>query len=269
MNRLGFSTLGCPEADFAAVLALASNHGVGVIELRCLAGDVLTPSSLDRLLPATAEARQQLDAAGLRIGMLDTSVRLLDADPESVEHLVEWARRADALQCPWLRIFDGGQYGVAPTADELDRAARWFAAWEDQRRAHGLRAKLAVETHDALVRLAAIDATLTALPGLRVLWDAHHTWRAGVPLQPCFQRLQSHLVHVHAKDSRTARESSRGHAYVPPGEGEFPWNELSTLMRDAWPTVALCFEWERHWHPELAPLADVLPAFVHHARETG
>lgn len=268
MNRLGFSTLGCPEADFSAVLALASRHGIGVIELRCLAGDVLTPASLDRQLPPPDEANRLLAAAHLRIGMLDTSEKLFDADPAAVGRLVAWARRADALQCPWLRIFDGGQYGIDPTSDELARATAWFEAWEAERRALGLQAKIAFETHDALVSLAAIDATLTAMPGLRVLWDAHHTWRAGVPLQPCFQRLNGHLVHVHAKDSRTSRQSPRGYTYVPPGEGEFPWNELRTLMRDAWPTVALCFEWERHWHRELGPVADVLPAFVYHARET-
>ena len=41
-----FSTLGCPELDLEAVIALATKHGVGAVELRCLAGSMDLPGQL-------------------------------------------------------------------------------------------------------------------------------------------------------------------------------------------------------------------------------
>ena len=117
-----------------------------------------------------------------------------------------------------------------------------------------------IETHDVLLDAEKINRFVAAMPdrSVRLLWDAHHTWRKGVEHPSVtWPAVKPHVVHVHVKDSVGGPGGPLRFQYVLPGAGEFPMKLLrTTLAAEFTGTVSL--EWEKLWHPELAPLDDAL-----------
>lgn len=259
--RLCFSTLGCPEATLAEAAALAARFGIGQLELRCLRSQTLEPERFDDLLGDPREARALLDHHGLQTRALGTSVRLLAPEANALATLESFARLADTLDARWLRVFDGGTTGLAPTPDEWAAATELVEAWQATRQREGFRCELMVETHWALTSPAVAAEFMHRLPAVPLLWDTHHTWKAGFTLAEFWETARERIVHLHVKDSRPDPAAKDGWSYVLPGQGVFPWNELRDLItRDRF-EGCISLEWERHWHPTLPPLEDALQAF--------
>lgn len=231
------------------------------IELRCLRGETLEPTNVADLLPRPPNARHDLTQRQLKVPMLGTSVKLLEATTADITALQTLGATADALDCPWLRVFDGGDASTPPSASHWAQVAAWMADWETQRNRAGIRTQLAVETHDALVHPLALQALRQQLPDLAVLWDLHHTWRAGVALPDTAALLGDAVCHVHLKDSINKPSPRKPFTYCLPGDGKFPWAEALTVLNQLGYRGALSLEWEQHWHPYLPPLAEALPRF--------
>ena len=158
---------------------------------------------------------------------------------------------------PWLRVFDGGKTPDPATHRAMADTVAW---WRAERARHGWRADIMIETHDALCTTAAITQFLALAPGTAILWDAQHTWRnGGEPPLATWAAIQPHVVHIHVKDSISQPSARHPFSYVLPGEGEFAMAPLrAALQAEFHGTVSL--EWERLWHPYLAPLDDALTA---------
>lgn len=257
-----FSTLGSPHLAWLETLQFARDSGLDAVEIRCLAGEVVEPAKFDQLLPAPAQARQDLETAGLALAMMGTSVKLLQRTENELQHLTAFARIADQLGCPWLRIFDGGTIGETPSAETLAHAGKFLENWAKIRSQHGFHCDLAVETHDAMAKLSASRDMLAALPHFNVLWDTHHTWRNGENLAEYYQLVQDRTVHFHVKDSVDRPSKRKPYTYVEPGTGEFPWSSLGTLIAAHSSAARISFEWEKHWNPELPAIEEVMPAFL-------
>ncbi len=262
LPRLAFSTLGCPELTISEVIELAVHHGFGGIELRCLSGTVLRPDNFAELLPDVAAVGDHLLTTQRRIVGIGTSVRLLEPKSGDIETLLAFGHLADALACPHLRVFDGGEAGRPISPDDLARGRDFFDAWREARSRAGIRAHLMVETHDALATAAGMRAVREALPDLRVLWDLHHTWRAGAAAAEFGAVVADALVHVHLKDSVSRPSARKPFTYVRPGAGEFDWPGALRLLEQLDFDGSQSFEWERQWHPELEPLGEVLGGYA-------
>jgi sugar phosphate isomerase/epimerase len=190
--------------------------------------------------------------------VLATSLRLghpAEADREAFLACVPWA---EAMGVPWLRVFDG--LGAA-AGNSLSLAAETLSWWRRLRLEKGWKADIIVETHDGLVSAGAIDRFCSLDPGVRLLWDAHATWRAtGVAPHALWPGIARHVSHIHVKDSVGRPCGAFPYTYVLPGQGDFPMAPLlQALARDGY-SHAVSLEWERHWHPGLPPLEDALAA---------
>lgn len=261
MNYLRcFSTLGCPDLSLDAATALARRRQIPALELRALGGTVDLPAYFAAQYRTPAAATAEVAATGLKIVALGASLRLVDNTAADREQLLQWAPWADALGARWLRVFDGGSSGDDA---ELTRAAETWAWWQTARAHHGWHVDLMVETHDSIFTAAAIRRLVEAAPGLAVLWDSHHTWKKGGedPLIT-WATAREHIVHVHVKDSISAPGTPHGFTYVPPGGGEFPFAALIERLRRDRFVGAVSLEWEKLWHPQLAPLDEALEAAV-------
>ena len=257
-----FSTLGAPQSSWLEVLEFARQSGLNAVEIRCLDGQVVEPSKFGALLPSVDQARQDLKEYGLSLAMLGTSVKLLDRTDIELEKLTAFAQLADQLDCPWLRIFDGGTIGESPSQSTFQQTRVFLETWAKLRDDHGFRCDIAVETHDAMANLRTSRAILEALPHFHVLWDTHHTWRNGEGLLEYYLLVKERTVHYHVKDSVDRPSKRKPFTYVEPGTGEFPWPALGELLRERKPNAQISFEWEQHWNPELADIEDVMPAFL-------
>ena len=78
------------------------------------------------------------------------------------------------------------------------------------------------------------------------------------------QNLLPYLRHVHVKDS--SRYSGEGFDIILPGQGTVPIREALSLLKDCGYEGYLCFEWEKHWHPEIQEAELALPEYVNYMR---
>lgn len=166
---------------------------------------------------------------------------------------------AAELGAPFIRVFGGalpeGETRatlIKPTAEVLHRLGTYGGE-------HGVTVTL--ETHDAWTRsedvLELIQAV--ALPSVKVLWDAHHTYRFGETPAQSLALLGNAIAYVHLKDSRLTPDKPGEWTYCLLGEGDVPLREIRSLLKRAGYDGYLSLEWEKKWHPEIEEPEVILP----------
>lgn len=250
MNRLAFSTLGCPDWSLEQALDAARRYGYDGLELRLLDGQIVEPS-----LPREERERvaRLFAESELPLCCLDSSIRVATgAEPDAVERdLRAFLQLAHDLRAPLVRVFSGEwPAGWAPervfdtAADLLNRVTP---------EAERLDVALVLETHDAAASAKSVAEILRRVPSpaFGALWDTHHPYRMGESPDEVLDLLGARLLHVHVKDARRDEAAANGWQLVLLGEGEVPVREsLAALKRrgyDGWVSV----EWEKKWHPEI------------------
>jgi len=251
------SSLGWPEASLEGLFELAARYDVPRVELRSLGGTIDLRAYLEATYGTPAELVARGPSVAGRVVALNASLALAGATIAAREELVGLAPWADALGARWLRVFDGGRPGeVTAVAVVAAETVRW---WREMRRERGWRVELMVETHDSLLSAAAITEFLAAVPGVGLLWDAHHTWRkGGEDPVATWRAVRAHVVHLHVKDSVAVPSARHPFTYVLPGDGGFPMAALMAAVRVAGFTGPVSLEWEKQWHPYLPPLETAL-----------
>ena len=78
-----------------------------------------------------------------------------------------------------------------------------------------------------------------------------------------WQAIKPHVVHIHVKDSISKPSAKHPFSYVLPGEGEFAMAALRPVLAAEF-TGCVSLEWEKLWHPYLAPLDNALTAAAKH-----
>ena len=252
-----YSTLGSPDLTLEQVFALAARHGLPGVEIRALAGTIDLPAHFAAAYGTPEALATQVRAQPVKILALDTSLRLAGGNAVEREAFVKFLPWAEALGVRRLRVFDGGHAADAGTHREMAETVAW---WRALRAEHGWQADLMVETHDALFTAEAIHQFLRVAPGTAILWDTHHTWKKGGedPLVT-WRAIAPHVVHMHVKDSVSVPSEKHPFSYRLPGDGEFPMKPLREVIRAEY-TGPVSLEWEKLWHPYLAPVEDALTA---------
>lgn len=262
-----FSSLGCPEATLTEAIELARAHGLNQLELRTLEDRVDLPALFAERHGDPESLKGFLKREGMQVVSLDASLKLVGNSPADRADLLEFLPWAEALGTPWLRIFDGGTF--APELGEADLAAALdtLAWWRGERKRHGWKADVMIETHDCLTASTALAQLQEALDEpAAVLWDSHHTWKkGGEDPAATWKALRGPVPHIHVKDSISKPSDRHPFTYVQLGEGEFPLQETIDLLEAAGFAGVVSIEWERKWHPYLQPLDSALKR----ARELG
>jgi sugar phosphate isomerase/epimerase len=252
-----FSTLGCPDLSLEESLALAAKHGIDAVELRALGGTLELPAYLQARYGSPEALARQVKAQRIRIASLDTSWHLAGGTAEERDAFLAFLPWAEALDVPWLRVFDGKVPLEQPAAfAEAADSVRW---WRALRRERGVRADVMVETHDSLFTADAIQRFRDAARGTAILWDSHHTWKkGGEDPVVTWRAIRDSVAHVHVKDSIPVASERHPFTYVLPGDGGFPIAALLAALRADGFKGAVSLEWEKMWHPYLPPLDTAL-----------
>jgi sugar phosphate isomerase/epimerase len=255
--KRSISTLGCPDYSLEQTLALAQRHALDCVELRALSNSIYIPAVFAAAYGTPAVLAAKLRGSAVPVVSLDTSLKLAANTSAEREAFLSFLPWAEALGVPWLRAFDGGAKADPATHQAMADTVAW---WRAEKAAHGWRANLMVETHDALGSALAVTQFLEKAPGTAILWDTQHTWKnSGEDPVATWQAIKSHVVHVHVKDSVSRPSEKHPFTYVLPGDGEFPIAPLRALLQAEF-SGAVSLEWERLWHPYLPPLDDALTA---------
>lgn len=236
--RVAFSNLAAPGWTLERTVDAVHELGYDGLELRLLDGEPIDVIEL----PASTRRTVAAALAGTELVCLDTSIELAGAFERPLPAALELAREWGT---DTIRVF-GGDVG------DLGEVAR---------RVGPLLAEdvvVALETHDHFASAARVGELLRLVdsPSLAAIWDLHHPTRVGESPVDVVRELGPSIRLVHVKDARR-----RGELWelVPLGEGEVPVRESLAALRglgyDGWLTV----EWEKRWHPELAPPDEALP----------
>jgi sugar phosphate isomerase/epimerase len=264
--QLSLSTLGCPEWSLETICETAAESGYDGLDFRGYLDEIDVtrhPQFTDRL----AETRSEIADAGLTVSGLSSGIHI--CDPDAREANVAEARRfvslARDLDVDRIRVFGGGDDDRS--TDELARiGGETMREILDLDGAADLR--WLVETHDAWTSSADCETLLGELPrsNTGLVWDAAHTIRrADESPADTLDALGDRIEYVHLKDAvydpDDPAATDRGWAYVLPGEGELPIDEvireLDARGYDGW----LVFEHEKRWHPAIPDPEVAAPAF--------
>ncbi|MFF6995175.1 sugar phosphate isomerase/epimerase family protein [Streptomyces sp. NPDC008313] len=259
--KLAFSTLGVPGTALSDVVRLAAEHGYHGVELRTHPEEPVH-TGLGRA--ERAAVADEFKAAGVEIlalaGYVDVAAPGDDAPVlAEIGELLELARD---LGAPYVRVFPGGGTGQSPEEADAVAARRLGTAAEYATDA-GVRVLL--ETHDS--HRTGADAIRILGPvghgQVGAVWDVMHTWLGGEEPSETFAALSPHLGYVQVKDIASADDT----APLPLGAGVLPLAEcVDVLAREGWDGW-LCWEYEKRWYEDAAPLPALLgPGHDHLAR---
>jgi sugar phosphate isomerase/epimerase len=248
--RLCYSNLACPEWSFEQTVDAVATYGFDGLEIRLFDGEVVTPS-----LPAAARRRGEsaLRNSAVDVAALDTSLQVASHDRDAfladLEVLSEIAAQWGA---PLMRLF-GGKLPTEPGArsDALKRAGELLVEAAPLAGRYGVR--LAVETHDDFSSAHTVAEALSHSGGSAgAVYDAHHPHRMGEGPGEVLETFGPQMWHVQVKDA-LRRPGDDEWQLVLLGDGEVPVRELIGLLPGAGYNGWVSLEYEKKWHPELAP----------------
>ncbi|MFF5039055.1 sugar phosphate isomerase/epimerase family protein [Streptomyces nigra] len=250
--KLAFSTLGVPGLPLPDVLRLASAHGYHGVELRAHPEEPVHPG----LGPGErADVAAEFKAAGVEpLGVAGyTRIAAPGDDGPVIEEVRTLVDLAHDIGAPYVRIFPGADPEQTSEATEAIAARRLGTAAEY---AADMGVGVLLETHDSH-RAAADAMRVLGLVGHRnvgALWDVMHTWLAGEQPAESYAALAPHLGYVQVKDIAGADDTTP----LPLGAGVLPLAEcVEVLSRHGWDGW-LCWEYEKRWYEDAAPLEGLL-----------
>ena len=249
MNPMAFSTLACPEWDVTQIIAGAVAYGFGAVELRGYQAHL----DLTEAAPFSPVERTQTRAwfadAGVAVCCVSTSGVVAEGN---LPHVRAHAELAHDLGAPFVRVFGGSLPADISHTDGVTRFAETLRGFGDAAQEAGVA--IVLETHDSFSTGASVAELLAATchPAVFSLWDVHHPFRQGGSIETTHQLLAPTLRHVHLKDGKDG-------VYTLLGDGDIPLRPALDLLLAGGYTGALSLEWERRWHPNLAPPEIALP----------
>lgn len=245
-----FSTLGAPAASVDDLARISASSGVNVVELRCAADELLTPTTS---VADASNLGRDLRSVGVTPLVVASYVRIARDQGDPVAEVVDHVRLAEAVGASFVRVFGG----VERVAESRDVAAARLA--ETARSVAGSHVTIVIETHDVFLTGEAIADILARADsaGVGALWDVVNPWRAGEAPRETADALGPWLKHVQLKDAAAPDDL----APVLLGEGAVPVaGVLSELDRIGY-SGAVALEWERVWYPDAAPIESALKPF--------
>lgn len=251
---LAFSTLGCPDWTFPAILDFAVQHGYTGIELRGIQRELDLMKRPEFDTPEHVKITKQLVASkGLKVVNLGASAALHHSEPKLRQQNLDQAKRyidlASALECPFIRVFPNDLPKTSERSKVIDLIINGLVTLGDYAKKNNV--VVLMETHGDVVETKELkqimEAAATTHAGL--IWDVVNMW--AVTKQPPAQvygELKKYIRHVHLKDLSIV--DGKAH-YVRFSTGEAPVFEAIDALRKGGYKGYYSFEWEKLWHPEI------------------
>ena len=247
--KLSVSTLGCPGLSLPEILDLTDRAGISGIEVRGIGGTV-DSAKIPCFSPEEAEAtRALLRERGKTLVGLGTSVQLHDAAKfeANTKEGLEAIEVAHRMGIPAIRVFGNDLPDTEGRREAIDTLLRQYHLLCDR-----------AEEVGVLVNLE-IHGTVNTVENLIPVLD-------GMSHRPALYRLiRPFIRHVHIKDHE--RGSTPPFHLVPLGEGDIPLVSIVNRLRKDGYDGYFSFEWERMWHPDLAPAEEVFPHFANFMKQ--
>jgi len=270
--KWGISTLGCHELDLPAICKLAQKHEICHLEIRSLADCLNLPEYFDVTYSDDPNAIGRiLNQHRQNIVALNSGFSLMGGDENARNELLAFARWAERLKIPYIRVFGGGSMKEPLSQSDLATCVKNLQWWEQERDKNKWSTRIALETHDGFssgARCLQLQETFGA--PLDIIWDTHHTWKTGdESAVQTWDKIGSMVRHIHVKDSIPVPSARHPYTYVLPGNGDFPITEVYRILQEKNYQGVVSLEWERKWHPYLPELETALAALAENGWRSG
>ena len=258
--KLTFSTLGCPELNWAQTCAMAKDVGFSGFEVRDLGTETFNyhafrPENRERIL---AQLKQQ----GIEISCF-SSVEPI-CNPATVEaacrEIRDYIDLAAAMGTRFVRVLADAQIQPSSYVDDgvVLAALQSLAPYAEK-----MDVVLLVETYGVYCDTARLSTLLTSVKSDAVgaLWDIHHPFRlAGELPEKTVQNLGALIKYTHIKDSLVDEEGNI--QYTMMGEGDIPVDDAIKALRSIDFNGFISFEWLKRYALDLQDADIVFPHFV-------
>ncbi|PKM63147.1 MAG: AMP-dependent synthetase [Firmicutes bacterium HGW-Firmicutes-21] len=258
--KIAFSTLACPDSDFADIYSMATDLGFDGIEIRGLGLDM--PFS-EHQLPQTV---QKLNSLGLEISCLSSGCCLKFANKaeDNIAELKKYIFLANALGTRFVRVL--GDLTPAPDSDlaAVDDEIVFVQLSQLVPYAEQNGVTLLIETNGVYCDTARLKALLDRFrsDSVAALWDVHHPYRyGGESPEKTVQTLGIYIKYVHVKDSTVVDGKVK---YRLMGEGDLPMDEILLALKSINYSGYITLEWVKRWAPDLEDAGIVFPQYVNY-----
>jgi sugar phosphate isomerase/epimerase len=264
MMKASFSTLACPDWSLDQALEAAVNYGFDGVELRVISRELDLWKLPDFQVGSLAATRKRVEDLGLRVACVDSSACFHSPDVKERQRNVDCALRmaeiAAALGAPSIRVFPDRIQSGCDRAQTTGWIIDSLADITQKLESSGVQAWL--ETHGDFATVNAVSDILQKMNrnDLGIIWDPANAFCQNSETPFLSQEMEEHLRHVHVKDLK--RGAAGTATYVLTGEGEFPFDAMFAALGKVRYEGFLSFEWEKQWHPELAPPEVALQHFM-------
>jgi sugar phosphate isomerase/epimerase len=264
MMKMGFSTLACPSWSLPQILRAAAEYGYDGVELRSVCNELDLWKLPDFQPRALGRTRKRIEDHAISISCVDTSACF--HSPEAAERkrnfdlALRMAEIATGLGAPSIRVF-GDRIQPGRSREET---IKWIvdSLIELAERLKFQKVEVWLETHGDFATSADVGSILdkTAQGSIGMIWDPANAF-AQIGEAPLLDaQAAGRIRHVHLKDLR--RNAQCTSDYVLVGHGEFPFETMFESLVQISYEGFVSFEWEKHWHPELASPEVALPSFI-------
>ena len=268
---LSFSTLGCPDWSFNAIVDFAAAHGYNGLEMRGILRELdLTKCAEFWSNENIATTVRRMQDKGLKFVNLGSSAQLHNYYSAERKKNLDDAKRfidlAQKLSCPYIRVFPNSFPKDQDRALTMDLIVKGLTELGNY--AKGSTVKVLMETHGELVYVADIEKIMQTVehPQVGLIWDPLNMWTITKesPTE-VYSRLKKYIFHTHIKNATLTDGKI---AYTLMDKGEVPIYEAVDALRKGGYTGYYSFEWEKLWHPEIGSpeiaLADYPVAMANH-----
>ena len=264
MMQTSFSTLACPDWSLSQVLQAAVRFGYDGVELRVVSNELDLWKLPEFQSSRRSGTRKQIDDQGILIPCVGTSACFHSPDAterhRNFEAALRMAELAAGIGAGAIRVF--GDH-VQPGCSRQESAS-WIADSLIQlaERLRPEKVDVWLETHGDFATAAGVREILdqTNESPLGVIWDPANAFAQIGEAPFISDDMATRIRHVHLKDLRRGAEGTP--EYVLTGDGDFPFKTMFDSLARIEYEGFVSFEWEKHWHPELAPAEVALPSFI-------
>jgi len=262
---LSFSTLGCPDWTFPAIMDFATKNGYAGIEIRGILRemDLVKCPEFNSAENIAATLRQMGDHQ-LKFVNLGSSAELHHADAAIRQRNLDEGRRfidlAHQLHCPYVRVFPNRLPKEQDRNATIELITKGLLELGEHARNSGVT--VLMETHGDLVEAAMLEQIMQGAfgPNTGLIWDIYNMWSiTKEPPAQVYPKLKKYIRHTHIKDGKTigghvenGKMVDGKEQYLLLGKGESPiFEAIGLLYKDRY-SGFYSFEWEKLWHPEIA-----------------
>ena len=262
---LSFSTLGCPDWTFPAIMDFARKNNYQGLEIRGILRQMDLPkcpefSNAENI----AATLRQMEDHGLKFVDLGSSTELHHADPATRQHHLDDGRRfidlAQQLHCPYIRVFPNNIPKDQDRNATIELIIKGLTELGEHARNSGVT--VLMESHGEIVDSALLEQIMRGAegPNTGMVWDVYNMWSITkeAPAE-VYGRLKKYIHHTHIKDGKIigghvvdGRVVDGKEQYLFLGQGDSPIFDAIKLLYEGGYPGYYSFEWEKLWHPEIA-----------------